>query len=156
MEALLAKYPDINGVIAGNDEMALGAINALKEANKLQQVKVLGFDGNQDAVNAVKSGEMVASVLQPIVEGTTKAVAQLDSVIKTGNTGVARREAGAGLHADQQGQRRQGEQLRARAAPDREAAGAADPDARRDIRASEPVPIAGKGTSGDRTPTCSA
>jgi len=89
MEALLSSHPDINGVIAGNDEMALGAINALKEANKLQQVKVLGFDGNQDAVNAVKNGEMVATVLQPIVEGTTKAVQQLDSVIKTGNTGVA-------------------------------------------------------------------
>ena len=88
MEALLSKYPDMNGVIAGNDEMALGAINALKEANKLAQVKVLGFDGNQDAVNAVKSGEMVATVLQPIVEGTTKAVTQLDSVIKNGQTGV--------------------------------------------------------------------
>jgi erythritol transport system substrate-binding protein len=88
MEALLSKNPDINGVIAGNDEMALGAINALKAANKLQQVKVLGFDGNNDAVAAVKNGEMVATVLQPIVEGTTKAVQQLDSVIKTGNTGV--------------------------------------------------------------------
>jgi erythritol transport system substrate-binding protein len=89
MEALLSKNPDINGVIAGNDEMALGAINALKAAGKLAQVKVLGFDGNQDAVNAVKNGEMVATVLQPIVEGTKKAVQQLDSVIKTGNTGVA-------------------------------------------------------------------
>jgi erythritol transport system substrate-binding protein len=88
MEALLSKNPDVNGVIAGNDEMALGAINALKEAGKLSQVKVLGFDGNQDAVNAVKNGEMVATVLQPIVEGTTKAVAQLDSVIRTGKTGV--------------------------------------------------------------------
>jgi len=88
MEALLSKNPDINGVIAGNDEMALGAINALKAANKLSQIKVLGFDGNQDAVNAVKNNEMVATVLQPIVEGTKKAVAQLDSVIKIGNTGV--------------------------------------------------------------------
>ena len=88
MEALLSKNPDLNGVIAGNDEMALGAINALKEANKLSQVKVLGFDGNQDAVNAVKNGEMVASVLQPIVEGTTKAVAQLKSAITSGQTGV--------------------------------------------------------------------
>ena len=32
---------------------------------------------------------MVATVLQPIAEGTTKAIAQLDSVIKTGSTGVA-------------------------------------------------------------------
>ncbi len=88
MESLLSKNPDVKGVIAGNDEMALGAINALKEKGKLDQVKVLGFDGNQDAVNAVKNGDMVATVLQPIVEGTTKAIAELDSAIKTGSTGV--------------------------------------------------------------------
>jgi erythritol transport system substrate-binding protein len=73
MESLLSKNPDVQGVIAGNDEMALGAINALKDKGKLEKVKVLGFDGNQDAVNAVKKGEMVATVLQPIVEGTKKA-----------------------------------------------------------------------------------
>ena len=88
MESLLSKNPDVKGVIAGNDEMALGAINALKEKGKLDQVKVLGFDGNQDAVNAVKKGEMVATVLQPIVEGTNKAITELDSVIKNGSTGV--------------------------------------------------------------------
>ena len=89
MESLLSKNPDITGVIAGNDEMALGAINALKEAKKLDKVKVLGFDGNQDAADAVENGEMVATVLQPIVEATTKAITQLDSVIRTGETGVA-------------------------------------------------------------------
>ena len=89
MESLLSKNPNVNGVIAGNDEMALGAINALKEAGKLEKVKVLGFDGNQDAAEAVKKGEMVATVLQPIVEGTKRAITQLDSVIKTGQTGVS-------------------------------------------------------------------
>jgi erythritol transport system substrate-binding protein len=89
MESLLSKNPDVKGVIAGNDEMALGAINALKQKGKLAQVKVLGFDGNQDAANAVKKGEMVATVLQPIVEGTEKAITQLDSVIKTGSTGAS-------------------------------------------------------------------
>jgi erythritol transport system substrate-binding protein len=88
MESLLSKNPDVQGVIAGNDEMALGAINALKDKGKLAKVKVLGFDGNQDAANAVEKGEMVATVLQPIVEGTKKAAAQLDSVIRTGETGV--------------------------------------------------------------------
>lgn len=89
MEALLAKNPDINGVVSGNDEMALGAINALKDAGKLNQVTVLGFDGNQDAINAVKKGELLATVVQPIVEGTTMAVNQLDSVIRDGETGVS-------------------------------------------------------------------
>jgi len=88
MEALLSKNPDIDGVISGNDEMALGAINALKAEGKLDQVKVLGFDGSQDAINAVKNGELVATVVQPIVEGTTQAVNQLDSVIRTGETGA--------------------------------------------------------------------
>jgi erythritol transport system substrate-binding protein len=89
MEIMLSAHPDIKGVVAGNDEMALGAIQALKDAGKLEQVKVLGFDGNQDATDAVKAGEMVATVLQPIVECTKMAVAQADSYLKTGETGVA-------------------------------------------------------------------
>jgi erythritol transport system substrate-binding protein len=89
MEVMLRAHPDITGVISGNDEMALGAIQALKDAGKLAQVKVLGFDGNQDAVNAVKSGEMVATVLQPIVKGTTLAVQQADKYLKDGKTGSA-------------------------------------------------------------------
>lgn len=88
MESLLSKNPNVDGVIAGNDEMALGAINALKQKGKLDKVKVLGFDGNADAASAVKNGQMVATVLQPIAEGTEKAITQLDSVIKTGETGV--------------------------------------------------------------------
>ncbi|SEM17366.1 D-ribose ABC transporter substrate-binding protein [Nonomuraea pusilla] len=89
MEVMLRAHPDITGVVAGNDEMALGAVQALKDAGKLSKVKVLGFDGNQDAVNAVKAGEMVATVLQPIVQGTTLAVQQADSYLKTGKTGAA-------------------------------------------------------------------
>ena len=76
-------------MVAGNDEMALGAINALKAAGKLDKVKVLGFDGNNDAVAAVAKGDMVATVVQPIVDGTTMAIEQLHKVITTGETGVA-------------------------------------------------------------------
>jgi erythritol transport system substrate-binding protein len=89
METLLQAHPDITGVIAGNDEMALGAIQALKDAGKIGQIKVLGFDGNDDAAAAVNNGEMVATVLQPIVQGTTLAVQQADSYIRTGKTGVS-------------------------------------------------------------------
>jgi erythritol transport system substrate-binding protein len=89
METLLQAHPDITGVIAGNDEMALGAIQALKDAKKIGQVKVLGFDGNDDAAAAVQNGEMVATSLQPIVQGTTLAVKQADTFLRTGKTGVA-------------------------------------------------------------------
>lgn len=88
MQSLLQANPDIIGVISGNDEMALGAIAALKEAGKLEQVKVGGFDGSPDAVEAVKAGEMQYTVLQPVAVFAEEAVRQADNFIKTGSTGV--------------------------------------------------------------------
>lgn len=88
MQSLLQANPDINGVISGNDEMALGAIAALKEAGKLDAVKVGGFDGSPDAVAAVKAGELQYTVLQPVAIFSAAAIKQADSVIKTGKTGV--------------------------------------------------------------------
>jgi erythritol transport system substrate-binding protein len=88
MQSLLQAHPDIVGVISGNDEMALGAIAALKEAGKLSKVKVGGFDGSPDAVAAVKSGEMQYTVLQPVATFAAEAVKQADSLIRTGKTGA--------------------------------------------------------------------
>jgi erythritol transport system substrate-binding protein len=88
MQSLLQAHPDIIGVISGNDEMALGAIAALKEAGKLSQVKVGGFDGSPDAVAAIKAGELQYTVLQPVAVFSQKAVEQADNFIKTGKTGV--------------------------------------------------------------------
>ena len=45
METILQRNPDIDGVIAGNDTMALGAVAALKAAGLTDKVKVVGFDG---------------------------------------------------------------------------------------------------------------
>lgn len=88
MQSLLQANPDINGVISGNDEMALGAIAALKEAGKLDQVKVGGFDGTPDAIEAVKAGEMQYTVLQPVALFAAEGVRQADNFIKTGATGA--------------------------------------------------------------------
>lgn len=88
MQSMFQAHPDIVGVISGNDEMALGAIAALKEAGKLSQVKVGGFDGSPDAVAAIKAGEMQYTVLQPVAVFSAEAVKQADNFIKTGKTGV--------------------------------------------------------------------
>ncbi len=88
MQSLLQAHPDITGVISGNDEMALGAIAALKEAGKLDKVVVGGFDGSPDAVKAVKSGEMAYTVLQPVAIFAAKAVEEADNYIRTGKTGA--------------------------------------------------------------------
>ncbi|MFO1143273.1 MAG: D-ribose ABC transporter substrate-binding protein [Amaricoccus sp.] len=88
MQSMLQAHPDIVGVISGNDEMALGAIAALKEAGKLANIKVGGFDGSPDAVAALKSGEMQYTVLQPVAVFSAEAVKQADNFIKTGKTGA--------------------------------------------------------------------
>jgi erythritol transport system substrate-binding protein len=88
MQSMLQAHPDIIGVISGNDEMALGAIAALKEAGKLDQVKVGGFDGSPDAVAAVKAGEMQYTVLQPVAVFSAEAVRQADHFIKNGSPAV--------------------------------------------------------------------
>ncbi|MGW5044686.1 ABC transporter permease/substrate-binding protein [Streptomyces griseoluteus] len=63
MSNLLQSHPDVQGVIAANDEMALGAIKALgSKAGK--SVAVVGFDGTPDGLSAVKGGTLYASVAQ--------------------------------------------------------------------------------------------
>jgi len=89
MQSLLQANPNVIGVISGNDEMALGAIAALKESGKLSSIKVGGFDGSPDAVAAVKSGELAYTVLQPVATFAAKAVDEADAFIKTGKTGAA-------------------------------------------------------------------
>ncbi len=89
MGNLLQAHPGINGVISGNDEMALGAIAALKEAGKLSSIKVGGFDGSPDAVTAIKAGELQYTVLQPVAVFSRKAVDEADSFIRNGKTGAA-------------------------------------------------------------------
>lgn len=61
-ENIIQATPAFDAVFAHNDEMALGAVKALKAANK--NVLVVGFDGNKDAVDAVNSGDLAATVAQ--------------------------------------------------------------------------------------------
>jgi ribose transport system substrate-binding protein len=59
----ITAYGDqIDGVIAENDDMALGALQALREANKT--VPIVGIDGLQDGLRAIESGEFIGTVLQ--------------------------------------------------------------------------------------------
>ena len=89
MQGMLQAHPDIIGVISGNDEMALGAIAALKEAGKLKDIKVGGFDGSPAAVAAIKAGELQYTVLQPVAVFSKKAVDEANSFIRTGKTGAS-------------------------------------------------------------------
>lgn len=59
---LLQAHPNLKVIFSCNDEMALGAVEALKEAGKLDDVYVGGIDGNADALAAIKEGTMEVTV----------------------------------------------------------------------------------------------
>jgi len=62
-ENILTSDPDIVAIFAANDPPALGALQALKAAGR-DDVLIVGFDGTKDGLEAVKSGDFVADVLQ--------------------------------------------------------------------------------------------
>lgn len=69
-ENILQAEADINGVFAHNDEMILGAVEAAKAAGRDAAITFVGFDAVDDAVAAVKAGELAATVAQqPAVMG---------------------------------------------------------------------------------------
>ena len=70
MENMLQANPDIQGVFAANDEMALGAVEAVSGAGK--DILVVGFDATDDAIEAIKAGRMGATIAQqPALIGST-------------------------------------------------------------------------------------
>lgn len=63
MQNLLTANPNVQAVFAENDEMALGAVRAIRSAG-LDNVLVVGFDGTEDAIKAVDRGQMSATIAQ--------------------------------------------------------------------------------------------
>lgn len=81
MENILQGNKDIQAVFAHNDEMALGALQAL-EAAGMKDVIVVGFDATDDAVKAVNDGKMAATVAQKPAEIGQKGVQTAMKVFK--------------------------------------------------------------------------
>src|SRR5690349_17466038 len=73
----------IQGVISGNDTMALGAEAALQAAGR-SDVIVVGFDGSPDVVQSIKQGAIKGTVLQPAALLATTAVDQASEYIVNG------------------------------------------------------------------------
>ncbi|MGE7639582.1 ribose ABC transporter substrate-binding protein RbsB [Peribacillus frigoritolerans] len=80
MENILQGNKDIQAVFAHNDEMALGAIEAIKAAGK--DIIVVGFDGNDDALKAVESGELKATIAQQPALIGEEAVNAAEKILK--------------------------------------------------------------------------
>jgi len=61
---VLTRNPDLKGIFAANDGMALGAVESVFAAGKGGDVIIIGVDGNSDAVASIKDGRLSASVAQ--------------------------------------------------------------------------------------------
>ncbi|TIP37877.1 MAG: ribose ABC transporter substrate-binding protein, partial [Mesorhizobium sp.] len=69
MEDMVQRFGpgQIQAVYAHNDEMALGAIQVLEAAGRLNEVAVVGIDGQETAFEAVKQGKLAATFVYPFV-----------------------------------------------------------------------------------------
>ena len=59
MAELLADEPRIDGVLAANDFMALGAIDAMRSAGRM--IPIVGVNATPEGVQAIKAGDLLAS-----------------------------------------------------------------------------------------------
>ena len=77
---LLQSNPDVTGIFAENDEMALGAIQALGDRAG-DEVFVVGFDGTDDGLSAIEEGTLHATIAQQPAELGRVGVEQALAVI---------------------------------------------------------------------------
>lgn len=81
MQNLLTANPTVQAVFAENDEMALGAVRAIRSAGK-EGILIVGFDGTDDGIESVKRGQMGATIAQqPDLIGA-KGIEAAEKIIK--------------------------------------------------------------------------
>jgi ribose transport system substrate-binding protein len=102
MENLLTTYPDLRAVFATNDQMALGAVEAIAARNLTGKVQVVGVDATAEAVHAIEAGRLAADVaMHPEALGSKAVEAAIhaakgepvEKVIATGETLVTKENA---------------------------------------------------------------
>jgi ribose transport system substrate-binding protein len=102
MENILTSHPDVRAVFATNDQMALGAVEAIAARNLTGKVLVVGVDATSEAVRAVQAGRLTADVaMHPEVLGGDAVKAAIQAArgqpvakrIDTGETLVTKENA---------------------------------------------------------------
>lgn len=79
--AIVEANPDIVGISCGNDVMALGAVNALKEKDMKDNVAVVGVDFTEEGRAAIKAGDLDASVaMSPYLFGKGGVITLLKAI----------------------------------------------------------------------------
>jgi ribose transport system substrate-binding protein len=69
-ENFLTTYPELDGILGQSDDMAIGAIQAIKDAGRTGKVKVVSIDASREGLDAIVAGDLYASCTQsPTFEG---------------------------------------------------------------------------------------
>jgi ribose transport system substrate-binding protein len=82
LDGLLSMGQQPDGIFAANDEMALGALEALRQKKSAHKSVVVGFDAIQEAVAAVKDGRLVATIAQDPMGIGKKSAITVDKLLK--------------------------------------------------------------------------
>lgn len=101
MENLLSAHPDINVVYTINEPMAVGAAAAIKAANLGHDVIVVSIDGSCSGVQAVKDGQIGATVMQFPSKMGVQAVDAIINFVNTGQKPSGIIDTGTTLITDQ-------------------------------------------------------
>lgn len=73
-EDWLQKYSDIAAIVADNDDMSVGAMNAVMNAGRKKDIVIIGTDAIDDALTAVKAGNLDGTVFQNAAEQGKQAI----------------------------------------------------------------------------------
>lgn len=82
--SMLQSNPNLKAIYCCNDTMALGALQAVKNAGKLGQILVVGTDGAAEALESVKAGELSATVAQNSAEIGATSLRRMIQAVKDG------------------------------------------------------------------------
>jgi len=102
MENILTSHPDVRAVFATNDQMAMGAVEAIAARNLTGKVAIVGVDATSEAVRAVQAGRLTADVaMHPELLGRSAVEAAIKAArgepvakrIDTGETLVTKENA---------------------------------------------------------------
>ncbi|WP_321822583.1 MULTISPECIES: sugar ABC transporter substrate-binding protein [unclassified Burkholderia] len=83
-EDWIQRFPHFDAIVAANDQMALGALQALKASGRLKGVMISGIDGTADALREISTGEMSQTIFQD-AKGQASAAYKVVETLRDGS-----------------------------------------------------------------------
>ncbi len=87
VSTFIQQYPELKAVYCCNDGMAMGAVQAVINADKLGEIMVVGTDGDAEAVQSIADGQMTATVAQDPAQIGATSLDLLVEAVEAGNKG---------------------------------------------------------------------